>query len=174
MKYWPVPDSYFKQIPAKGSPGSFWENRGDRFHCGVDIYAPENSNVYSIEKGKVKEIGIFTSPEIVKYWNKTLYVIIKGVSGLFYKYAEMNSTYVNVDETVETGQLIGHIGLVLNSKKINEKSPEYIKRIKEKGKLSMLHLELYNRKPFKNNKYIGGNLFHKIKPKTLLDPNKVL
>jgi len=174
MKYWPVPDSYFKQIPAKGSPGSFWENRGDRFHCGVDIYAPENSNVYSIEKGKVKDIGIFTSPEIVKYWNRTFYVIIKGTSGLFYKYAEMNSTYVNVDETVETGQLIGHIGLVLNSEKINEKSPEYIKRIKEKGKLSMLHFEVYNSKPFKNNKYVGGNWFHKMKPKILLDPNKVL
>ncbi len=29
------------RVPQIGEAGSFWENRGDRYHCGVDLYAPE-------------------------------------------------------------------------------------------------------------------------------------
>ena len=65
LKYWPVPNSHSKIVPTAGSPGSFWEDRGDRHHSGIDIYAPEGSNVLSIEDGKVIDIGIFTSPDRV-------------------------------------------------------------------------------------------------------------
>ena len=57
-KYWPVPDSYSKYIPVNGNPGSFWEDRNDRHHCGIDIYAPIGSDVVSIEDGQVIETGI--------------------------------------------------------------------------------------------------------------------
>lgn len=77
MKYWPVPDRYSKDISADGSPGSFWENRQDRFHCGIDIYAPAGSDVLSIEDGEVIDIGIFTAPAKVPYWNITKYITIK-------------------------------------------------------------------------------------------------
>jgi murein DD-endopeptidase MepM/ murein hydrolase activator NlpD len=66
MKYWPVLNNYSKIIPTSGS-GSFWEDRGDRHHYGVDIYAPDNSDVLSIEDGKIIDIGIFTSLDKIPY-----------------------------------------------------------------------------------------------------------
>ena len=86
MKYWPVPESYSKIIPTSYSQGSFWEDRGDRRHCGIDIYAPKGSIVLSVEEGKVLETGLFTSPKILYYWNKTYYVLMKNKSGLICKY----------------------------------------------------------------------------------------
>ena len=65
------------QVPQKGEAGSFWEDRGDRYHCGVDLYAPENTEVVSVERGIVAETGLMTSPEILPYWNPTYYVIIE-------------------------------------------------------------------------------------------------
>jgi murein DD-endopeptidase MepM/ murein hydrolase activator NlpD len=58
MKSWPVKDSYSKEIPKQGSAGSFWEDRKDRHHCGIDIYAPKGSEVVSIEEGVVIGTGI--------------------------------------------------------------------------------------------------------------------
>jgi len=55
MKKWPL---YLKdpvKIPQKGESGAFWEERGDRYHCGVDLYTPENTEVLSTEEGIVSE-----------------------------------------------------------------------------------------------------------------------
>ena len=41
MKVWPIKNAIIKNIPEKPLKGSFWENRTDRFHIGVDIYASE-------------------------------------------------------------------------------------------------------------------------------------
>jgi len=71
------------KVPKKGDPGSFWEDRRDSPHCGIDLYAPENTGVVSIDYGLVTEIGLMTSPELLPYWNPTYYVIIKSSSGLF-------------------------------------------------------------------------------------------
>ena len=48
----------------------------------------------SIEEGEVIDIGIFTSPEIVSYWNITKYVTIKGKNDYFLKYAELADVIV--------------------------------------------------------------------------------
>ncbi|MDQ1252495.1 MAG: hypothetical protein QG646_1616 [Euryarchaeota archaeon] len=62
MKIWPLSMNDSEKveickktdrIPQKGEAGSFWENRGDRYHCGVDLYVPENTEVISIENGVV-------------------------------------------------------------------------------------------------------------------------
>ncbi len=174
MRYWPVPDSYSKNIPTDGSPGSFWENRGDRYHCGVDIYAPEGSEVLSVEDGKVIDVGIFTSPKTIHYWNTTYYMLIQNETGFICKYAELGDVTVNINESVKIGQLIGHIGLVLNSDKINERSPLYIKRIKKNRNESMLHFELYYSLPRGNKKYLSGNWFNSKKPESLIDPTDYL
>lgn len=170
MKHWPVPNSYSKEIPTSNAPGSFWENREDRHHCGVDIYAPEGSEVLSVEEGKVIDVGIFTSPEIIPYWNTTYYVIIQNKTGLVCKYAELGIVTVNIHETVNSGQLIGHVGLVLNSDKITEKSPKYIQKLKKNKNRGMLHFELYNSIPKKSKMYSGGNWFERAKPDNLLNP----
>ena len=94
MKYWPVPNSYSKTIPTNGLPGSFWEDRGNRFHCGVDIYAPKDSEVLSIEEGVILDVDIFTSPKIIPYWNTTYSILIHNKSGFICRYAELGSTIV--------------------------------------------------------------------------------
>ena len=174
MKSWPVKNSYSKNIPEQGSAGSFWEDRRDRHHCGVDIYAKKGSEVVSIEDGIVVAVGISTSDEILPYWNKTFYIVIKNNSGFYCKYAELDDVIVKKGSLIKSGQLIGHVGLVLNSDKINEKSPEYIQKLKNKNP-SMLHFELYSEKPIITHKnYLGGNWFNFNKPDNLLDPTAYL
>ena len=98
MKHWPVPNSYSKSIPTENSSGSFWECRKDRHHCGIDIYAPDGSDVLSIEDGTVIDCGIFTSPDRIPYWNTTYYLLIKNETGLICKYAELGRVTVKVGE----------------------------------------------------------------------------
>ena len=170
MNNWPVPNSYSKKIPLCGSPGCFWEDRGDRRHCGIDIYAPFKSPILSIDDGLIIKTGIFTSPEKVKYWNETNYIIVKDRDGFYIKYAELSEISVNEKQYVRAGQVIGFVGTVLNNKKIKDNSPIYIRDLKRKKNLNMLHFELYKIKPFMSDRYLGGNWFGKNKPKNLLNP----
>lgn len=174
MKYWPVPASYNKRLPQKPEEGAFWVCRGDRYHCGVDIYATRRSKVIAIEDGKVIENGIFTSPDMLWYWNRTYFVVIHHLSGIYVKYAELGELSVNPGDNVKSGDMIGSVGEVLNKELIDERAPDYIRRLKNSNNGSMLHLEVYNRVPQKSEHYLGGNLFRGIKPEGLLDPNKYL
>jgi murein DD-endopeptidase MepM/ murein hydrolase activator NlpD len=174
MRHWPVPNSYSKTIPANGSPGSFWEDRGDRRHCGIDIYAPEGSDVIAIDNGKVIDIGLFTSPLWIPYWNTTYFILIKNTTGYICKYAELRDVNVHVDEQINSGQLIGHIGQVLNSQSGIEELPSYIKKLLRKKKLSMLHLELLKAPPKDPKNYLGGNWYGSKKPKYLVNPMSYL
>lgn len=174
MKYWPVPNSYSKDIPTNGFPGSFWEDRDDRRHCGIDIYAPKLSDVIAIENGKVIDIGLFTSSLWVSYWNTTYYIMIKNTTSCICKYAELRDVNVIIDEKVYSGQLIGHIGQVLNSKSISKESPFYIKKLLSKKKLSMLHLELLKEPIINTEEYLGGNWYGSKKPSYLVNPTSYL
>jgi murein DD-endopeptidase MepM/ murein hydrolase activator NlpD len=174
MRFWPVPDSYDKTLPLHGAEGSFWEDRGDRHHCGVDIYAPEGSNVLSIDDGQVMEVGVFTSPDRIPYWNVTYYLFVRHGDGLIVRYAELGDVRVEQKQAVKAGQLIGHIGTVINAKKIQASSPGYIQRLKLNGRASMLHLELYRNLPGAGEDYLGGNVFTGTKPGSLLDPTGYL
>ncbi|WP_440948381.1 M23 family metallopeptidase [Methanosarcina sp. T3] len=163
-----------ESIPQKGEAGSFWEDRGDRYHCGVDLYAPVNTGVLSIEEGIVSETGLMTSPEVLPYWNPTYYVIIKNTSGKFCKYGELAECTVQKGDQTGSGQLIGFVGMVLNCAKIDEYSPSYIRKLKNKNP-SMLHFELWKDKPITSHKdYLGGNWFSEEKPENLIDPAEYL
>ena len=170
LKHWPVPNSYSENIPTSGSAGSFWEGRGDRRHCGIDIYAPVGSDVFSIEGGNVIDIGTFTSQDKVPYWNNTRHVLIENKTGLVCKYAELGDMAVETGESIKAGQLIGHVGLVLDTRKITPDSPPYIQKLKKRENLSMLHFELYSSHPSDTDDYLGGNWFGDLKPENLLDP----
>lgn len=162
------------RIPQKGEAGSFWEDRGDRYHCGVDLYAPENTEVVSVEDGIVVETGLMTSPEILPYWNPTYYVIIEHDKGLFCKYGELARFTVKKGDEIEQGNLIGHVGMVLNSKKIDGSCPLYIQKLKNKNP-SMLHLEVWEDEPVTVHKnYLGGNWFAEEMPENLRDPARYL
>jgi murein DD-endopeptidase MepM/ murein hydrolase activator NlpD len=171
MKHWPVPNSFSKTLPADNSQGSFWEDRGDRHHCGVEIYAPEGSDVLSITPGKVVAIDVFTSPMRADHWNFTYFILIRDKAGFVYKYAELGEVKVKAGDFVKAGEIIGKVGLVLNPWKINETSPEYIKKLKDNP--SMLHLELYGDYPEESEDYLGGNWFGAGKPQNLLNPANI-
>jgi len=170
---WPVL-GFKKTIPLLGETGGFLQHRGDRKHCGIDIYAPKNTPVVAIETGKVVLVDLFTSPDLISYWNKTFQIIIKGESGLFYRYAELNDSCVQIDENVQEGKTLGHVGRVLNIKRIDESSPAYIQRLKNQKHDCMLHLEIYDAEPKKNDHYLGGNWFGRDNPDHIRDPAEIL
>ncbi|MFQ5800904.1 MAG: peptidoglycan DD-metalloendopeptidase family protein, partial [Candidatus Hydrothermarchaeales archaeon] len=72
----------------------------------------------SIEDGEVVDTGVFTSSDKVSYWNTAYYVLIKNKAGFVCRYAELADVAVVVGGAVKAGQLIGHVGLVLDSDKI--------------------------------------------------------
>ena len=174
MKAFPLPEIIEKPLRENGESGSFWEDRKDRHHCGIDLYAPEGEPVLAIEEGEVIEVGIMTSPEMISYWNETYYIIIRNLSGLFCKYGELGSSNVKTRDTVEAGQMIGRVGTVLNNEKIDCSAPEYIQKLKDKNP-SMLHFELWEDEPvIEDDNYLGGNWFGDERPKKLLDPTEYL
>ncbi len=171
---WPVPQSYSNLLPRLGEPGCFWEDRGDRFHCGVDIYAPFDSPVIAIADGLVLQVQLFTSPEMIRYWNLTYAVIIHHKSGLVVRYAEMGETLVHAGDRITGGDPIGRVGMVLEPSRITEQAPLYIQKLKKKNNPTMLHIEMFDRYPFEIPDYLGGNTFQKLRPDCLVDPSLVL
>jgi hypothetical protein len=172
-RYWPLPDVERILPPVQGA-GSFWEERGDRRHTGVDLYAPPGSRVTAIEDGKVISAGVFTSPELVPYWNRTYEVTISHASGIFGRYAELGDITVGEGDSLRGGGLVGHVGEVLNLPLIGPLAPPYIRSLKERGHGSMLHLEIYSSVPGPSPGYRGGNWFSRERPAHLLDPIPVL
>ena len=172
-RYWPLP-GHERVLPRTRAPGSFLENRGDRWHGGVDLYAPPGSPVVAIEEGRVLSAGVFTSPDLVPYWNRTFEVTIAHASGVFCRYAELGDLAVGDGERVGGGQLVGHVGEVLALANIGPDAPPYIRSLKEQGHASMLHLEVYPAPPGHPPVYRGGNWFTGKPPAHLLDPALVL
>ena len=173
MSTWPLKNKQEK-IPQKNQGGAFWEDRGDRHHCGIDLYSEAGKEVFAIETGTVVETGLMTSPEFIHYWNNTYFIIIQNNDGNYWKYGEMEELFVKTGDMVSEGQKVGEVGMVLDSEKINENSPYYIQKLKGKNP-SMLHLELFSHDPIvRNEKYLGGNWFSEKKPLQLLDPTEVL
>lgn len=173
-KFWPVPDSYADEFPDNESQGGFWERRDDRFHCGVDVYAPPGSKVLAIESGQVIEKGRFTSPESKDYWQTSYYLIIKTPEKINYKYAELCDLCVHVGDYISSGQQLGTICEVINPEKVGIKAPFYIKELARSSRISMLHLELYHSPVTEILPYSGGNYYGEVKPNSIINPNEFL
>lgn len=173
-KHWPVPESKSRQLPADGERGSFWEDRRDRHHAGVDMYAPSDSPVVAIEDGEVVDVSVFTSPQLIHYWFVTYSVMVRTQAGKIHRYAEMKDTTVKKGDLVKGGDVLGHVGKVLNVELINESSPAYVQKLKAAGDASMLHFEIHNRFPCEIENYKGGNYFQDAKPDYIDDPTEYL
>ena len=163
-------------LPRKEDNGSFWKDRSDRFHCGIDFYAKDGSKVFSIDSGKVVKTGVFTSPDQVYYWNKTFYVDVKLKNDLFCRYAELGNIDVSEGDELEKGDIVGFVGSVLNKDKINSESPDYIRKLADSGNFSMLHFGFYrnNSIDVSNKWYLGGNWFCVNRPDGIIDPTPYL
>ncbi len=158
------------KLPNHDSTGSFWENRKDRRHCGIDLYASPGSEVVAIETAQVTAVGLMTSPDMLDYWNRTFQIVVKNQDGTYWKYGEMAQSFVSRGDKIIEGQVIGTVGCVLNVEKIDHTSPKYIQHLKDTNP-SMLHLELYLDNPIIEHKnYLGGNWFGEKRPPQLLNP----
>jgi len=148
--YWPVP-AIPHRIPSPGTPGSFSEDRGDRIHCGVDLYAPTGSIVVAVEAGAVAATGISTSPEILPYWNLTSSVTVAAGEGRVWRYGELAAVLVSEGDRVTGGQVIGTVGQVLNCRKVGRSAPPYIRELCRGGAASMLHWNWQTGSPMRVN-----------------------
>jgi murein DD-endopeptidase MepM/ murein hydrolase activator NlpD len=174
LKTWPVPKSYSRGLPRRTSTGSFWKWRGDRHHCGVDLFAPAGSPVLAVESGRVIRRGAFTSPTARPYWNRTFFALVQHDSGVVAKYAELGKVLVRTGQRVAAGQQVGVVGCVLNPKRVDDTAPRYIRQMVRHGRVSMLHFELYSAPTKATKQYSGGNWFANRKPPRLLDPTDYL
>jgi murein DD-endopeptidase MepM/ murein hydrolase activator NlpD len=169
-KSWPLLNSLPRRLPQAGERGSFWEDRGDRHHAGIDLYAEPGTLVVAVDGGSVLAVTEFTSPERLPYWNRTVSVLVRHADGTVARYAEMSDACVSPGQSVRAGQTVGSVGVVLNLAEIGPNSPAYIQGLKGLGVAAMLHLELYRRPPADDSHYLGGNFFRPTPPPDLLDP----
>jgi murein DD-endopeptidase MepM/ murein hydrolase activator NlpD len=175
MVTWPVPDSPAKTLPEKGEPGSFWEDRGDRRHCGIDICAPVGSLVVAIADGNVIETGVQTDPAWVPYWNRTCFVLVDHPGSCIARYAELADTTVRAGDTVREGECLGHIGTVIHPGRVTRTAPAYVRELVRSACTAMLHLECYRSLPvLPEDRYRGGNWFGPKPPAALCDPGTIL
>jgi murein DD-endopeptidase MepM/ murein hydrolase activator NlpD len=172
LKKYPLPEKF--QFRKNQSSGRFLEDRGDRVHCGIDLYAPEKTPVFAVDDGIIRSIDIFSSPQQVPYWNTTYEIILEAKSSYFFRFAELCEVLVEKDQKVSVGDKIGLVGQVLNPSKITNEHPVYIQDLSKRNRLSMLHFEIYDSYPEKSEKYLGGNWFAKETPIGLCNPNDFL
>ncbi len=174
MVTWPIPSIARKVVPQQGEPGSFWEARGDRRHCGIDLYATEGAAVVAIRAGTVVETGIATSPEQVPYWKRTCSVLIRDADGYIWRYAELSRVCMRLSDRISEGGRIGSIGSVIDRSKVTADAPAYIRSLVEAGHHSMLHIEVYTCRPVSSPAYSGGNWMGDGMPEGLIDPTPFL
>jgi murein DD-endopeptidase MepM/ murein hydrolase activator NlpD len=174
MAHPPIDDFDFSDIPKSGSAGSFWEDRGDRRHCGIDIYASPGADVYAVNDGIIADAGLFTSPRVNYYWNNTYFIVLKTTDEHLIKYAELQRIFHKKGEEVESGEKIGEVGIVLNPAKIDSNAPEYVQYLIDTNRYSMLHMEVFSGARPLMDDYSGGNYFCHERPRTLVNPVRYL
>lgn len=117
------------QIPIGTHPGAFGAVRKHHQHEGIDLYGNEGDAVYAICKGKVVYVGVFTGEPAGTPWWETTYCVLVANENVVINYGEISEPNLKVGDTLEEGDLIGHLKTVLR---------------KDKGRpMTMLHLESY-------------------------------
>lgn len=96
---WPVNGGYISD--------RFGVNRGDHLHGGLDIAAPEGTNIYAADDGTVTFAGWSNS-----YGN---YLIVEHEDGFETRYAHCTLLLASEGQKVTRGQLIARVGTTGNS-----------------------------------------------------------
>lgn len=147
-----------KEMPTISENGAFGARRRHDIHTGIDLYAPEGTDVFAIRSGWVSKVAPFTGPGAESpWWLPTDYVGISDEdqrSQSYIVYGEIEPL-VTRNQYVKEGQLIGKVKRVLRN---------------DKGlPTSMLHLEHYV-------EYVPDPFVWKDgeKPRDLLDPTPLV
>lgn len=145
------------EIPLHPHVGAFGIRRKYDYHCGVDLYAPEGTDVFAVEDGEIVDICPFTGPKAgYPFWLDTEAIYVRGKSGVVvYGEIEAYKQY-KIGDKVEQSHFLGKVKRVI---------------VKDKGRpMSMLHLELHDTNHIHCGHWNrGGN-----KPEGKLDPSKLL
>lgn len=156
------------EIPIKHHVGAFGVMRRHDVHKGVDLYAPEGTEVLAVEDGVLCDVRPFTGKVAGQpWWEDTWAVSVAGESGIVV-YGEIDvppfTTIEPLDEQrfyfrskeIKRGDLICRVKRVLK---------------KDKGRpRSMLHLVLHKHGVLSN----GTWEFDQLKPPGLLNPTQLL
>lgn len=102
---WPVPDSKRVTSPYGWRTHPIFKNR--RFHRGVDIGAPTNTNIVAVQDGEVIFSGWMSG-----YGNVS---IIDHGAKMSTLYAHQHKLLVKVGDNVKKGEVIGKVGSTGNS-----------------------------------------------------------
>jgi len=154
-KIWPIP-TVKKHLPKSKHKRGFARNHEDkRFHAGVDILAPFGSDICAIENGVVRNVFLFTYPELDKHYKykNTHAIAIEHDDGNFALYCEIQKPKLKIGDKVKIGQKIAKVGMIFA----------------DKPKHTMLHFEYHNELPKETTKWYAGK-----KPKSLLNPTLYL
>ena len=100
MKCWPIPNSFLESLPTEGDRGSYWEDRHIGFNCGVDIFCPQDSNVFVIESGTVLNISQCTERSEFSCFESTMQCVIK-CNSVMYKYSFLEEILISGQEDDE-------------------------------------------------------------------------
>lgn len=126
-----LPVKVIADVPKPGDAGFFGAVRKYDIHTGIDLYTEDGACVYAIRSGTVVKIEDFTGPKADSdWWEDTKAILIEDSEGVIL-YGELEPLCgLAVGDTVNPGELIGHVKRVL-------------KVDKGKNPTSMLHLEYY-------------------------------
>jgi len=97
---WPIPgyNSISSNFGFRISP----TNGASKYHSGIDIPAPEGTNLYSVTSGKIAFVG---------FYGANGYTIMIENNNMLFIYGHVSPNFiVNVDNFVSANQLIGHVG----------------------------------------------------------------
>lgn len=140
-------------IPVFNHVGAFGVTRKHHVHEGVDLYAPQDCQVFAVEDGEVVAVIPFTGPKAqLPWWLDTDIVLVEGTSGVV-AYGEIVPSVI-VGQHLRAGEQLGTVTRVLRH---------------DKGRpTTMLHLELHQH---------GTRVcppWETVRPSTLLDPTPYL
>ena len=142
-------------IPVAPHPGAFGVQRKFHTHEGIDLYCPSGTPVYAMESGVVVAVVPFTGPKAnFPHWHDTNAVFVEDHDGVWV-YGEIQDV-VSLHQTVQAGDLLGHVIQVLRN---------------DKGRpMSMLHLERH----VQGSRYSPAWNVGEDQPSHLLDPTERL
>ena len=154
-KHWPLL-SVRKRIPESKTKRGFGGNRkGGRFHAGTDLIAKYGHDIVAIEGGIVRNIFLFTYPELDKFnkYEKTYAIAIQHKDGNYALYCEVQKPKLKIGQKVKCGQKIAKVGRIFAHK------PDH----------TMLHFEYHSKLPKSTTKWYKGK-----RPKGLLSSTMYL
>ncbi len=107
----------------EGGTFGFTRDQGTRFHDGIDISSPLNSNLFAANAGEVTAVVDSLSPGEFKRDSYGNYIEIKSIidgNEVYMRYAHLNGVNVSLGDQIYAGEKIGITGDTGNAQSTEE------------------------------------------------------